>query len=282
MLVDWLVCAVYSYSCRPEFVKAIAGKFLTPNAVTIKVGQGRDVGAGGASALVAHENITQTVHVVDEKGKQAMLRRVVRNLPDGHKTLVFVRMKSLCDKVSEEYKAAGNKCDALHGNREQVDRTRVVKEFKATSIDILFATDVAARGLDITDITHVINFDFPVQRGAGGIEDYVHRVGRTGRAGRKGSAITFFTREDGENAGDLVALLKKAKQVVSPALEALAATASSAEAVEAAAAKRQRKKDEKLSKKAIRSGDWRCKKCGSNVFATKDKCFKCKAPKPAE
>ena len=168
------------------------------------------------------------------------------------------------------------------GAREQVDRTRVVKEFKATSIDILFATDVAARGLDITDITHVINFDFPVQRGAGGIEDYVHRVGRTGRAGRKGSAITFFTREDGENAGDLVALLKKAKQVVSPALEALAATASSAEAVEAAAAKRQRKKDEKLSKKAIRSGDWRCKKCGSNVFATKDKCFKCKAPKPAE
>jgi hypothetical protein len=138
------------------------------------VDRGGGGGGGGGSALVAHENIAQTVHVVDQKGKQAMLRRVVRNLPADHKTLVFLRMKTLCDQVSAEFKSAGQKCDALHGNREQVDRTAVVKAFKASTINLLFATDVAARGLDISDITHVVNFDFPIQRGAGGIEDYVY------------------------------------------------------------------------------------------------------------
>jgi superfamily II DNA/RNA helicase len=78
---------------------------------------------GSKTTLVAHENITQTVHVVDQKGKPAMLRRVVRNLPDDHKTLVFVRMKTLCDEISAEYLKQGHKCDALHGNREQADRT---------------------------------------------------------------------------------------------------------------------------------------------------------------
>jgi superfamily II DNA/RNA helicase len=98
------------------------------------------------------------------------------------------------------------------------------------------------------------------------------------RAGRKGTALTFFTKEDGgENAGALVTLLRGAKQVVPPALEALAP--ATAAVVDAAAEKRLAKKEQKKASKAIREGDWRCGKCGSNVFATKDTCFKCKTPK---
>ena len=89
-----------------------------------------------------------------------------------------------------------------YGDKHQVDRIDIINKFKRSDINILFATDVVARGIDIQDITHIINYDFPLQRGQGGIEEYVHRVGRTGRAGKKGKSITFFTPEEAESAND--------------------------------------------------------------------------------
>jgi len=105
---------------------------------------------------------------------------------DTGKTLVFCRTKRGADRLSRDLKKADINADAIHGDRNQRQRTRTLTRFRAHSIRVLVATDVAARGLDIDDITHVINYDAPQSR-----DDYVHRIGRTGRAGSTGSAITF-------------------------------------------------------------------------------------------
>ena len=137
------------------------------------------------------------------------------------KCLVFVRTKRDCDQVANELWEMGFACDALHGDKEQYERTRTLRSFECSDIKLLFATDVAARGLDVSDITHVINYDFPLQKGKAGVEDYVHRIGRTGRAGKTGTAITFFTRQNSKNASQLVQLLKDAKQNVPPELQSM-------------------------------------------------------------
>ena len=101
------------------------------------------------------------------------------------------------------------KISALHGDLSQSERTSALQQFTNGKSSILIATDVAARGLDIPDVTLVINYTFPLT-----VEDYVHRIGRTGRAGKTGKAITFFTDADKAHAGELVAVLKGAKQPV--------------------------------------------------------------------
>ena len=141
----------------------------------------------------------------------------------------------------------------------------------------MFATDVVARGIDIHDITHVINYDFPLQRGKGGIEDYVHRVGRTGRAGKKGKSITFFSPEEAESAGEFIALLEsRPTQKIPPELYDLV---PKKEDVVARKEKREAKRARKKKAKEVRDGDWTCLTCGANVFANKDRCFKCGASK---
>jgi ATP-dependent RNA helicase DDX5/DBP2 len=300
----------------PAHVQRIAAKFLasTPTPIRIYDGQGRGGESSSSSssssssaspssdsfassALVAHERISQEVRVVREFEKRAVLRQILLGLPEAsHKTIVFLKTKKMCDVVVNEFRAAGRKCGALHGGRQQWMREAVVKDFMENKIRLLFATDVAARGLDAKDVTTVVNFDFPVQRGEGGIEEYVHRIGRTGRAGRTGSAVTLFTEEeDGETAGDLLALLARSKQAIPAALQALAtareernreaagraAAGGEGEMNDAAkVAKRAAKKAKKKEAKAVRVGDWQCPKCHKNVFASKDKCFQCGTGKP--
>ena len=104
---------------------------------------------------------------------------------------------------------AGLKALAIHGDKTQNARDWVLKQFKSGRVDIMIATDVASRGLDVKDITCVINYDMP-----GSIEDYIHRIGRTARAGKTGDAYTFFTYEDSKRAKGLVKILKDAKQEV--------------------------------------------------------------------
>jgi len=101
----------------------------------------------------------------------------------------------------------------IHGGKEQSQRTFALNNFKTGSNAILVATDVAARGLDVQGVTHVVNFDFPRQ-----IEDYVHRIGRTGRAGNMGTAHSFFTPEFSYLTPSLVNLLKESNQVIPPEL----------------------------------------------------------------
>lgn len=102
------------------------------------------------------------------------------------KTLIFTRTKREAEKLSIKLKNEGLRTDALHGDKRQSQRTRIIDSFKRGTINTLIATDVASRGIDISDITHVINYDAPEN-----FEDYTHRIGRTGRAGKKGYAITF-------------------------------------------------------------------------------------------
>ena len=104
------------------------------------------------------------------------------------KVLIFSRTKRGTDRLSDELSTKGFKVDAIHGDKSQYVRSKVINKFKHDMINILVATDVAARGLDIPDITHVINYDEPAN-----YDDYIHRIGRTGRVGKKGYALTFVS-----------------------------------------------------------------------------------------
>jgi ATP-dependent RNA helicase DDX5/DBP2 len=196
----------------PKSVERIASSLLH-NPVQINV--------GNVGVLVANEDVTQKIIVLDESDKREKLLEILKSLPKDNKTIVFTMMKSTCDRTANHLWNLGFNCDAIHGDKEQRDRTKIMARFKSSEVPLLFATDVAARGLDVKDITHVINYDFPRAKGKGGIEDFVHRIGRTGRAGAKGTAVTFFTKENKGNARQLCELLKRAKQDVPPELEAL-------------------------------------------------------------
>jgi len=102
------------------------------------------------------------------------------------KALIFREMKHSVDSLEKELRVLGFKAGAIHGDKRSRDRIRILESFKKDHITILIATDVAARGLDIPDVTHVINYDVPQT-----YETYVHRIGRTGRSGKKGTALTF-------------------------------------------------------------------------------------------
>lgn len=107
----------------------------------------------------------------------------------------------------------GWKVAAIHGDKKQDEREYVLNQFKTSGINVLIATDVAARGIDVEDIKFVINFDYP-----NCAEDYIHRIGRTARAERTGTAYTFFTQQNAPKAKDLIDVLKEANQVVNPKL----------------------------------------------------------------
>jgi ATP-dependent RNA helicase RhlE len=105
------------------------------------------------------------------------------------KTIIFDDTKRLVEKLGKELLARGFKVDRIHGDKSQAQRSRAIKRLKTDEIDILVATDVAARGIDVSDITHVINYSQPNMW-----EDYIHRIGRTGRAGKTGKAFTFLQK----------------------------------------------------------------------------------------
>ncbi len=129
------------------------------------------------------------VHVPkDNQGKLNVLIELLRK-PGFDRVLVFGRTKHGVEKVAKALLAAGVKSDSIHGNKSQNYRQKALLRFKKGEIKALVATDVAARGLDISNVSHVINFDIPAT-----YEDYVHRIGRTGRADRKGVALTFVTQ----------------------------------------------------------------------------------------
>jgi ATP-dependent RNA helicase DeaD len=124
---------------------------------------------------------------VRESGKLGVLTKLIET-ERGGVFLVFRRTKGGVDELTAALKARGYNAQALHGNCSQRERDRVMRLFRSGEVDIVVATDVAARGLDINGITHVVNYDVPQD-----VESYVHRIGRTGRAGREGVAITFIT-----------------------------------------------------------------------------------------
>ncbi len=151
----------------------------------------------------AVERIAQKVLFVGKKNKDALLTYLLSD-PQINKALIFTQMKHVANRVVAKLGAAGIHGSALHGNKSQAARTKALDGFKQGHFRVLVATDVAARGLDVDDITHVINYDLPVEA-----ETYVHRIGRTARAGAGGDAISFCCAEDRSYLREIERLLGK-------------------------------------------------------------------------
>jgi ATP-dependent RNA helicase DeaD len=160
----------------PDAIRRIAEKFMkTPEIVKIK------------SKEMTVENIEQFFVKSVEREKFDILSRLI-NVQQPELAIVFGRTKRRVDELSHALNIRGYVAEGIHGDLSQAKRMSVLKQFKAGKVDILVATDVAARGLDISGVSHVYNFDIPQDP-----ESYVHRIGRTGRAGKKGVAVTFVT-----------------------------------------------------------------------------------------
>jgi ATP-dependent RNA helicase RhlE len=136
------------------------------------------------------ETVTQFVYEVGKHLKPALLAHLMRD-PALDSVLVFTRTKHGADRVARKLESTGIKTGTLHSNRSQNQRLRALNEFKAGTVRVLVATDIAARGIDVDGISHVINYDFPMHA-----EDYVHRIGRTGRANQVGDAISFVSSDE--------------------------------------------------------------------------------------
>jgi ATP-dependent RNA helicase DDX3X len=162
------------------------------------------------------ENITQKVEYVEDLDKKSVLLDILHTHKGGL-TLIFVETKRMADSLSDFLINQNFPATSIHGDRTQRERERALEVFRSGRFPILVATAVAARGLDIPNVTHVVNYDLPTD-----IDDYVHRIGRTGRAGNTGIATAFFNRGNRGVVRELIDLLKEAKQEVPPFLETVA------------------------------------------------------------
>ena len=163
----------------PREIRELADEWLTrPTQVNV------------ASATSTPELVTQAVYFVEKHRKAATLTQFLRETSRS-RTLVFSRTKHGADKIARFLKKGGIRALSLHGGKSQAQRQAVMREFKSPRAPVLIATDLAARGLDISDISHVINYDLPDTP-----ETYVHRIGRTARAGASGKAVSFCERDE--------------------------------------------------------------------------------------
>jgi ATP-dependent RNA helicase RhlE len=169
---------LFSATMPPE-VEALARKYLR-KPVVVQVGR-----RSSAASTVAH-----AVYPVPRDKKSSLLVELLRK-PEMDSVLIFTRTKHGADRVVRHLERADITATAMHADKSQVQRTRALEGFKDGSIRVLVATDIAQRGLDISGITHVINYDVPQQP-----EDYVHRIGRTGRAAATGDAYTFMSPDE--------------------------------------------------------------------------------------
>jgi ATP-dependent RNA helicase RhlE len=141
--------------------------------------------------------VRQRLYTVLQSGKLDLLCDLLGR-PEARSTLVFLRTKHRTDRIAKQLSKAGFKARAIHGGRTQRQREQAIDGFRDGRYNVLVATDVAARGLDVQGITHVVNFDLPNTS-----DDYIHRIGRTGRASAEGDAITFATPEDAQGLRDI-------------------------------------------------------------------------------
>ncbi|KAH8486879.1 hypothetical protein H0E87_025759 [Populus deltoides] len=203
---------LYWSATWPREVEALARHFLhNPYKVII-----------GSQDLKANQSIKQVVEVMMDLEKYKRLIKLLKEVMDGSRILIFMETKKGCDQVTRQLRMDGWAALSIHGDKNQAERDWVLAEFKSGRSPIMTATDVAARGLDVKDIKCVVNYDFPSS-----LEDYVHRIGRTGRAGARGTALTFFTESNAKFARDLIKILQEAGQIVPPSLSAMTRSAGS-------------------------------------------------------
>jgi len=173
-------------------IKALADKLLNQPALI-------EVARRNATA----ENIAQKVHPVGRERKKELLAHLIKT-GDWHQVLVFTRMKHGANRLTEYLNDHGISAMAIHGNKSQGARTKALADFKTNDLQVLVATDIAARGIDIDQLPHVVNFELPNVP-----EDYVHRIGRTGRAGATGEAISLVCVDEDIFLRDIQRLIKR-------------------------------------------------------------------------
>jgi ATP-dependent RNA helicase RhlE len=181
---------LFSATMPPE-VEALARKYLRKPVVV-------QVGVRSAAA----STVTHAVYPVPREKKNALLVELLTGDVVHESVLIFTRTKHGADRVVRDLEKAGVRATAMHADKTQAQRMRALQDFKDGKINVLVATDIAQRGLDISGITHVINYDVPQQA-----EDYVHRIGRTGRAAKEGDAYTFM-------APDEIAMVRTIERVI--------------------------------------------------------------------
>lgn len=182
---------LFSATYPPKMV-AIASK-ITQNPVEVTI----------ESKEPTVESIAQRVIEVNPENRGSLLRHLL-NSEEWEQVLVFMANKRAADNIAAKFKKYGFSAESFHGDLLQEERNYTLKQFKTKKIRILFATDIAARGLDINDITCVVNFDLPRSPA-----DYIHRIGRTGRAGKSGVAVSFISHEE----KDHFALIEKRSKI---------------------------------------------------------------------
>lgn len=179
----------------PTPIKNLANKILD-NPKSVKI----------TSVNITNTDISQKYYIINENERNNAIIRLI-DITEPQKSIIFTRMKKEADKLAEFLVSQGYKAVALHGDMEQRERVNAIRAFKENKVEILVATDVASRGLDITDVSHVFNYHMPLNP-----ENYVHRIGRTGRAGKKGVAITLVTPSEFRD-------LKRIKDSIQTSLE---------------------------------------------------------------
>jgi ATP-dependent RNA helicase DDX46/PRP5 len=190
----------------PHTMEALARAALE-NPVEIQI--------GGKS--VVNSDIEQLVELRAEEDRFLRILELLGEWYERGKIIIFVASQDKADTMFKDLLKSGYPCLSLHGGKEQSDRQSTIADFKSDVCNVLVATSVAARGLDVKDLRLVINYDTPNH-----LEDYVHRVGRTGRAGQKGTAVTFISEDEEKFAPDLVKALKDSKQPVPKDVQAMA------------------------------------------------------------
>ena len=149
------------------------------------------------------KSVKQWIHPVDKSKKQALLTHLIKT-HSWYQVLVFSRTKHGANRIATQLEKAKISASAIHGNKSQAARTRVLSDFKAGKVNVLVATDIAARGIDIIELPHVVNFDLPHVA-----EDYVHRIGRTARAGATGEAVSLVSADEAKQLFDIERLIQK-------------------------------------------------------------------------
>lgn len=194
-LIPFTRQTLFFSATMPKEIQGLADKFLS-NPVRVEVAR-----AATTAKTVTQRLIAATGEAWD---KRAKLRELINEAKDLKNAIIFCNRKKDVSELFRSLDKHGFQVGALHGDMDQFARTTILENFRAGKLPILVASDVAARGLDIPDVSHVFNFDVPFNA-----EDYVHRIGRTGRAGRAGAAFTLVSQDDERNVSDIIALIQQ-------------------------------------------------------------------------
>ena len=187
---------LFSATMPPDVAKLVSEILVEPQRIDI------------SPKTITADRIEQNVHFVETKDKRALLSTLLTDRAMA-RVLVFTRTKHGANKIAAHLEKSGHAAEVIHGNKSQSARVRALDEFRSGRARILVATDIAARGIDVDEVTHVINFELPEVA-----ENYVHRIGRTARAGNAGIAISFCDSSEKDSLRSIERLIKRSLRVV--------------------------------------------------------------------